>query len=105
MRPSLAFCRRLYLDIARTDACATPAADAFVLVWPKPRRSTCIDLRNTGWPGVVYCEADAINRLLPQNILMQASDARTAKHDQFVLDRERPARAALPPPPPLPASF
>jgi hypothetical protein len=83
----------------------THIADAFVLVWPRPRRSTCIDLRNTGWPGVVYCEADAINRLMPQNILMQASDPRTAKHAQFVLDREQPATSTLLPPPPLPGSF
>jgi len=88
-----------------TDTCDV-AADAFVLVWPRPRRSTCIDLRNTGWPGVVYCEADALNRLLPQNILTQPSDPRTSKHDQFVLDREWPAKSALPPPPPpLAGSF
>ena len=75
-------------------------------MWPRPRRSTCIDLRNTGWPGAVYCEADAINRLLPQNILAQPSDPRTAKYDQFVLDRERPAKAQpVLPTPPLPDSF
>ena len=54
---------------------------------------------------MVYCEADALNRLLPSNVIMQSSDPRTSKHDTFELDREWPAKSALPPPPPLPSSF
>jgi hypothetical protein len=73
---------------------------AFVLAWPRPRRATCLDLRNTGWPGVVYCEADAARRML------QPSDGRTAKYDTFQLERAAAAAdvgragARLPPPPP-----
>ncbi len=80
---------------------------AFVLVWPRPKRSTCIDLRNTGWPGVIYCENDPIHRLMPSNILMQPSDPRTSKHEQFVLDREAPAvaRFVLPRLPHFPGTF
>ncbi len=84
---------------------AQSASYAFVLVWPRPRRSTCIDLKNTGWPGVVYCEADAINRLLPQNILRQASDGRTAKHEHFELERNEPPAKSPLPPQPQPSSF
>ena len=79
---------------------------AFVLVWPRPRRSTCIDLKNTGWPGVTYCEADPIHRMLPSNTLIQPADARTAKYAQFELERPLPAAAhqhAALQPPPLPA--
>jgi len=99
-------------------------------VWPRPRRSTCLDLRNTGWPGVTYCEANAINRLDPQvrvgasrrfaarklssttdaqNIILQPSDPRTNKYDAFKLDRPPAAKSALPAlrpsQPPLPGSF
>jgi hypothetical protein len=80
---------------------------AFVLVWPRPRRSTCIDLRNTGWPGVVYCEDDPLHRMLPRNVLIQPSDPHTTKYEQFVLDRAAPAPPgiALPPAPPRFHSF
>jgi hypothetical protein len=64
---------------------------AFVLVWPRPRRSTCIDLKNTGWPGVIYCEEDAVHRMLLRNVIMQPSDPRTGKYTQFQLDRPEPA--------------
>ena len=32
---------------------------AFVLVYPRPRRSTCLALKNVGVPSAVYCELDA----------------------------------------------
>ena len=44
--------------------------------------------RHAGWPGVVYCEEDAVHRLMPSNIIMQPSDARTGKYAQFQLDRD-----------------
>ncbi len=64
-----------------------------MLVWPRPRRSTCIDLANTGWPGVIYCEEDAVHRMLPRNVIMQPSDPRTGKFTHFQLDRPEPAAA------------
>lgn len=74
-----------------------------VLVWPRPRRSTCIDLRNAGWPGVVYCEEDALHRMAPRNVIMQRSDARTAKYNAFELERLTTNAAEVTAPRPLPA--
>ncbi len=54
---------------------------AFVLVWPKPQRSTCIALKNVGFPSLVFCEKDAQNRLMPWNIMVDTrADAHTGKH-------------------------
>jgi len=53
---------------------------AFVLVWPKPLRSTCIALKNVGFPSMIYCERDAQNRLLPWNLMFDTrADAHTYK--------------------------
>lgn len=77
---------------------------AFTLVWPRPKRSTCLDLRNTGWPGVIYCEMDPVHRMLPRNVVIQPSDGRTDKYQEFKLDKSAAGAAVvggarLPPPP------
>lgn len=68
-----------------TEGCLPPRADslpaaalsircyAFVLVYPRPRRSTCLAMKNVGLPSAVYCEADAQRRYNPLNILLDGS--------------------------------
>jgi Copper type II ascorbate-dependent monooxygenase, N-terminal domain/DOMON domain/Copper type II ascorbate-dependent monooxygenase, C-terminal domain len=46
---------------------------AFLLVWPRVQRSTCIALKNVGFPSLIFCERNAQQRYDPANIMLDAS--------------------------------